>query len=206
MRKYVHSGISDISVLTVISSDVESLKQGIVKTSTNRANKSYTILLVGETGVGKSSVLELIANVLIGNDLDHYDFDTLDPTNDQCGSDNQSQTNSSRLYEFTSRNGVTVSAGAVECGKYGVCNLFRRFASSIPRDWPTLAVHSKMNSTRGALQHRSRTTSTPSPRFSSSPMVPCRASISVLTTHSLSYPIYPRNSWPATFPLCSPTS
>ena len=69
----------------------------------------YTILLLGETGVGKSSVLELIANVLHGNDVDHYDFYTLHHANKQGGSNNPSQTNSARLYELTSGNGVAVS-------------------------------------------------------------------------------------------------
>jgi len=69
----------------------------------------YTFLLVGETGVGKSSFLELIANVLAGRDIDHYDFKILDPTNEQGGSDNQSQTNSARLYELKSNNGIIVS-------------------------------------------------------------------------------------------------
>src|SRR5258706_14667292 len=110
----------------VSSSDVESLKKGIIKTSKNRANRPYTILLVGETGVGKSSLLEYIANVLAGNEIDHYNFDILDRTNEQGGSDNQSQTNAPCLYQFTSKNGITVSAGAFECGGYGLCNLFLR--------------------------------------------------------------------------------
>jgi hypothetical protein len=55
--------------------------------------------------------LEFIANVLRGNDIDHCDFDILDRTNEQGSSDNQSQTNSVRLYEFTSKNGIVVSAG-----------------------------------------------------------------------------------------------
>ena len=105
-------------MLTAFSSDTESLKEGNIKTSTNRP---ITVLLVGETGVGKSSVLELIANVLTGNDVDHFNFDILDRANEQGGSDNQSQTNLARVYEFTSKNGVTVSAGAFECSKYGVC-------------------------------------------------------------------------------------
>lgn len=46
--------------------------------SRNKANKPYTILLVGETGGGKSSLLTFIANVLLGNDIDHYDLDILD--------------------------------------------------------------------------------------------------------------------------------
>ena len=93
-----------------MSSDVESLKKGIVKTSKNKAKAPYTILLVGETGVGKSSIMEFIANVLIGRDVDHYDFKILDLTNEQGGSENQSQTNSARLYELRSNNGITVSA------------------------------------------------------------------------------------------------
>jgi len=100
--------------------------------------------------------LEFIANILTGNDTDHYNFDILDRTSEQGGSTNQSQTNAPRLYEFMSNNGIMVSAGAFECG-----NVFPRFASSTPRDWPTLALYSKMNSTRGALRYRTRSTSAP---------------------------------------------
>jgi predicted ATPase len=84
----------------------------------NPAKAPYTILLVGEIGVGKSSFLELIANVLLGNDVDHYDFDTLDDTNEQGGSNNQSQTNAVHLYEFTSKSGLMVSTGVYERGEY----------------------------------------------------------------------------------------
>jgi len=52
--------------------------------------------------------LELIANVLTGNDIDHYNFNVLDHRNEQHGPSNQSQTNSARLYEFTSKNGIVV--------------------------------------------------------------------------------------------------
>jgi predicted GTPase len=94
-----------------LASDVESLKRGIIKTSKNKAKAPHTILLVGEAGVGKSSVLELIANVFAGNDIDHYDFDILDHSNERGDTNNHSQTNSVRLYEFTSKNGVVVSTG-----------------------------------------------------------------------------------------------
>src|SRR5258706_11969600 len=53
--KYVTRSSSDTIFLNIFSSDVESLKKGIIKTSKNKAKMSYTILLVGETGVGKSS-------------------------------------------------------------------------------------------------------------------------------------------------------
>ena len=92
-----------------MDSDVESLKQGIVKTSNNKAKASYTILLVGETGVGKSSFLQLIANVFAGNNIDHYNYDVIDHSNEQGGTHNHTQTNSVRLYKFTSKNGVVVS-------------------------------------------------------------------------------------------------
>ena len=109
------------SDLIIFSSDVESLKKGIIKTS---ANKSYTILLVGETGVGKSSVMELIANVLIGNDINNYNFNILDRANERGSSNNQSQTHSTRLYELTSNNGVTVCPTFVSI--MSICNLFPR--------------------------------------------------------------------------------
>jgi len=108
--KSVYNYTFDVSVLTVFSSDVESLKQGIIYTRPNPAKAPHTILLIGETGVGKSSLLELIANVLHGNDVDHYDLDTLDHTNELHRSYNQTHTNSTYLYEFTSKNGVVVSA------------------------------------------------------------------------------------------------
>ena len=102
-----HNDISDTIILTWFSSNVESLKKGILNVSKNNAKSSYTILLVGETGVGKSSVLEYIANVLIGRDVDHYDFEILDHTVEQGGSDDQSQT---RFYELRSNNGLVVCA------------------------------------------------------------------------------------------------
>jgi predicted GTPase len=102
--------------LTIFSSDIESLKKGIIKTSKNKV--PYTILLIGETGAGKSSLLQLIANVLHGNDVDHYDFDIFDNTNEQGGSNSQSQANSAQLYELTSKNGGVVSADLCGYSEY----------------------------------------------------------------------------------------
>ena len=101
-------------ILTISPSDVESLEKGIIKTSRNKAQAPYTILLVGETGTGKSSLLELIANVLIGRPLGGYNFNILDQKNEQGGSSGQSQTNSARIYELTSKNGMMVSTGIRE--------------------------------------------------------------------------------------------
>jgi len=105
-------------VLTRFPSDVESLKKGIINVSKNCTRAPYTILLVGETGVGKSSVLELIGNVLSGNTMSRYNFEILDGTNERVGSYNQSKTSSAHLYEFTSKSGIVVSASILERGGY----------------------------------------------------------------------------------------
>jgi len=89
-------------ILTVFSSSVESLKRGVITTSKDKDKVPYTIVLVGEIGVGKTLILYLIANVIADNTMDHYDFDVIDRVNGQDGS-NQSQTNTARLYEFTSK-------------------------------------------------------------------------------------------------------
>ena len=136
-------------ILTVFPSDVDSLMQGIIKTQNNMEKTPYNIVLVGETGVGKSSLLEFIANVLSGNDTDHYDLDILNPTNAQNDSNNQSLAGSVHLHEFRSNNGIAVSIGT--CEHANTRNLFSRFASSTPLDWPTLAVSSKTSSTITAL-------------------------------------------------------
>ena len=103
----------------MVFSDVEFLRQGIIKTSKNKAQAPYVILLVGETGTGKSSLLEFIANVLIGKDADCYDFKILDHSNEQGGSSGQSQTNSARIYELSSKNRILVSNSVCEYSKYG---------------------------------------------------------------------------------------
>jgi len=73
--------------------------------------------------------LQFIANVIIGNDIDHLDYNILDGTDDQGGSDNQSQTNEPRLYEITSTNGIATFLNVTS-----MRNLFPRFASSTPLD------------------------------------------------------------------------
>ncbi|KAH7106389.1 hypothetical protein BKA62DRAFT_293773 [Auriculariales sp. MPI-PUGE-AT-0066] len=79
---------------------IESLKRGIINTS-GKGTGEFTILLVGETGTGKSSLLEFMANVLGGVGI-------LDHSNEMGGSQSSSQTKYAKLYEFKSRNGVQV--------------------------------------------------------------------------------------------------
>jgi len=104
--KCVHDDISFEISLTAFSSDIEPLKKGIIKPSKNKA--PYSILLVGETGVGKATVLELIANVFAGNAIDHHNSDALDHTNERGGTNKQTQTNLVRFYEFKTKDGVMV--------------------------------------------------------------------------------------------------
>ena len=115
--------------MTIFSSSVEDLRRGIIKTTHNK-NAPYTILLLGETGVGKTSFLKLIANVLTGKSIDHYDFDILSHANEQGGPSKQRQTNSAHLHEFTSNNGIMVGPGALEYAE--MCDPVPRFASSTP--------------------------------------------------------------------------
>ena len=96
-------------VLKAFSSDVDSIKEGNIRTLKNEGQAPYNILLVGETGTGKSSLLEFIANVLIGKSFDGYDYKILDYDNEQGGSPSQSQTTLSRMYELRSKNGISVS-------------------------------------------------------------------------------------------------
>ena len=86
-----------------MSSDVDSLKRGIVKMTKNKANTPYTVLLVGETGVGKSSLVKFIANAL------HF----YDPVIFVQGARDQ---DSPHLHEIASKNGVLVSANVFEHG------------------------------------------------------------------------------------------
>ena len=130
----------------VLPSEIELIKQGIINKSKDKMKVPYTILLVGGTGVGKSSVVEFITNVLLGKDTDHYDFDILDHANEQGDSDDQSQTRGIRLYEFTSINGIVVSCSALNL--VSRCNLFPRFASSTHLGSPRPAMSSKTSSTR----------------------------------------------------------
>ena len=100
--------------LKAFSSDVESIKGGNIKTLKNKVQAPYNILLVGETGTGKSSLLEFIANVLIGKDVDCYDLEILDHSNEDGGSSGQSQTNFAHLYELKSKNGILVSVSCLK--------------------------------------------------------------------------------------------
>ena len=95
------NNIVDISVLTEFPSDRNLLKHGIITVPKNDTDASYTILLMGGEDVKKSSLLKFIANVLLGNDIDHYDLDIL----------NKGGTNTlPHLYEIMSVSGTLVSA------------------------------------------------------------------------------------------------
>ena len=114
---------------------------------TNKANRSYNILLVGETDVGKTSLLKLIANVLLGNDSDHYDLDILDCPSKERGA--VDLTASSHLYEITSVSGILVSSRVFN--SVSGYNLFLSFVFSTHPGWPAIGVLSKTRSARKIL-------------------------------------------------------
>ncbi|KAF8889502.1 hypothetical protein CPB85DRAFT_1484946 [Mucidula mucida] len=83
----------------------DSLSAGIIRTTKNRTE--FTILLVGETGVGKTSFLSLLANILEGHRPEEFIQAHLQ-TNEAGGSHTGSQTQKATVYEFQSRNGIIV--------------------------------------------------------------------------------------------------
>ena len=141
------SNIADVLALTLFFSLVKFLKHGVVKTAKNKANAPYTILLVGRVNAGKSSLMKFIANVLLGNDFDHYDLDILGCPIKRV----VDQTASSHLYEITSVNGILVSSRVLNAVRRH--NLFLRFASSthLGRRWTALTVLSKIIPTKRVL-------------------------------------------------------
>ncbi|KAJ7247818.1 hypothetical protein C8J57DRAFT_1359008 [Mycena rebaudengoi] len=99
---------SDFGEARPVLNTIEDLKKGIVQTK-DKGRSEYTILLVGETGTGKSSLLAFIANVLAGKSLSKCGFATLDRDNERGVSQKESQTKYAKLYEFTSRNDIKVN-------------------------------------------------------------------------------------------------
>ncbi|KAK2467587.1 hypothetical protein APHAL10511_000442 [Amanita phalloides] len=82
----------------------EEIGKGNINTTHRR---EYTILLIGETGTGKTSLLSLIANVLEGRSPSEYVVHHTEE-NEAGGPQNQSQTKSAKLYELTSKNGIKI--------------------------------------------------------------------------------------------------
>ncbi|KAK2459485.1 hypothetical protein APHAL10511_008500 [Amanita phalloides] len=82
------------------------LGQGIIQTNKNQS-KEFTILLVGETGTGKTSFLSLLANIAVGHKPDEF-MNFHDDSIEAGGGPRHSQTNMAKVYEFTSVNGIKV--------------------------------------------------------------------------------------------------
>ena len=91
-----------------MSSDIVSLRRRVVKLSNDMGNMPYTILLVGETGFGRSLLIKFISNALLGNYIDHYDLDIINEGPPYVGMELP------HLYEVTSNNGVLVSANVLK--------------------------------------------------------------------------------------------
>ena len=75
--------------------------------SRNKETAGYTVLLVGETNVGMSSLVKFITTALLGQSI---------VTNVLMGAVDYQNQGSRHFHEITSRNGVLVSANIVECG------------------------------------------------------------------------------------------
>jgi len=86
---------------------LRSLKKGNITTSAPESLKEYTILLVGETGTGKTTLLSFFAHVLQGRAPDKYEL-AHDQSIEAGGGEGQSHTQTAKLYEFKSENGIKV--------------------------------------------------------------------------------------------------
>jgi len=92
--------------LTTYNSTAATLKLGHLLSRTGK--RDYTILLVGETGVGKTTLLSCIKNALLGKSPINYDLNVHDLSNESGLGSGTSQTNDAKLYVFTSMNGVVL--------------------------------------------------------------------------------------------------
>ena len=97
---------------------------------------------MGGTGVGKSSLLKYIANVLLGNDIDHFDLDILNRPPSKGGA--VGQTASPHLYEITSVSGLLVSVRVFK--EVRMHNPFPRFVSSTRPGWAAFMISSETRS------------------------------------------------------------
>ncbi len=68
---------------------------------------SLTILLIGETGVGKTAFMDLLANVCAGRVMEDFKAEHK-KDNEAGGSGSGSQTNKPKLYHITCANGYMV--------------------------------------------------------------------------------------------------
>ena len=63
---------------------------------------------LGETGTGKTSLLSLLANIVLGHKPEQF-INFHDENNEAGGGSKHSQTNTAQVYEFTSANGLILT-------------------------------------------------------------------------------------------------
>jgi len=102
------SSIFDTSGLTRFS-DIKPRRDAIINMARNKANAPHTILLVGGTGVGKSSLVEFIANTILSRHGCYCALASLDSANERRDPGMGTVTVSPHLYEIPSELGVLVS-------------------------------------------------------------------------------------------------
>lgn len=95
-----------MSVVLIIRSSIAgaNLSEPIVRLA---KKESLTILLVGETGVGKTSFLSLLVNLFSGRGPGQFAL-FHNPANESNLSRSQSQTNDAFMYQFTTSDGVHI--------------------------------------------------------------------------------------------------
>lgn len=108
-RDYKFSGSDSGSASSspVRLSWVAKLRRTMSSTSLRKQRKEFTILLVGESGVGKTSFLTFVYNFVRGYRPDQY-VPYHEAANEAGGSQAQSQTQAARVYEFVSADGFKI--------------------------------------------------------------------------------------------------
>ncbi|KAF8833638.1 hypothetical protein BDN67DRAFT_976509 [Paxillus ammoniavirescens] len=101
---FYSSGLEDPAEALILNT-AEELRNGIIKTTKSKTD--FTILIVGETGTGKTTLLSLIGNILEGHSPVEYKMYN-EEANEAGGPAKHSQTNNAKLYEFVSKNKITI--------------------------------------------------------------------------------------------------
>ena len=102
---------------------------------------------MGGTGVARSSLLKFIANVLLGNDINHYNLDILERLPGE--GDPVGQTALPHLYEIMSVGGTLVSTRFFN--EVRMHNLLTRFVFSTRLGWTAFTISNKPRPIRRVL-------------------------------------------------------
>ncbi|KAJ3714039.1 hypothetical protein C8R42DRAFT_726546 [Lentinula raphanica] len=111
MSQPVVSKPTDVSTAPVVSAEPGTTDPKPVRKMTIQppwTKRVINLILIGETGVGKTAMLNLLANVCAGIPLEEFE-EKNDLENEQGGSTSTSQTNRPHLYNITCANGHKIN-------------------------------------------------------------------------------------------------